>query len=159
MAVYIRSRLTKARIREAPFVQFAERVLAAAGESVSELSIELVGDQRMRSLNRVYRRKDQTTDVLAFAMRESDNPHPSVLGDVVISIPTAQRQARGAGHSVDDELAALLIHGVLHLCGYDHERSEKEAQRMFRRERAILRSVRPVPSLMTSRVARRKRMH
>ena len=159
MAVYIRSRLSKARIREAPFVQFAERVLAAAGESVSELSIELVGDQRMRSLNRVYRRKDQTTDVLAFAMRESDNPHPSVLGDVVISIPTAQRQAGGAGHSVDDELAALLIHGVLHLCGYDHERSEKEAQRMFRRERAILRSVQPVPSLMTSRVARRKRMH
>jgi len=148
MAVYIRSRLIKTTIHVASLARLAERVLKAAGESTSELSIELVGDRRMRTLNRRYRKKDRTTDVLAFAMRESDNPHPAVLGDVVISVPTAARHAKEAGHSADHEMAALLVHGVLHLCGYDHERSEQEARRMLRRERAILRRVYPVPRLI-----------
>lgn len=147
MAVYVRFRLTKAQLRRAAFVHFAERVLSAAGEADAELSIELVGDGRMRRLNRIYRGKDRPTDVLAFPMREANNPHPSLIGDVVISIPTAARQARGAGHSLDEELATLLIHGVLHLCGYDHERSEHEARRMVRRERAVLRVVSPLPRL------------
>ena len=76
-------------------------------------------------------------------MRESEKQVGSpLLGDVVISVPTARRQAREAGHSLDEEVAALLIHGVLHLCGYDHERSEKEAKRMERRERGIFNKVR-----------------
>lgn len=159
MPVVIRASLTTAKLCQAPFVRFAERVLAATGEAASELSIQLVGDDRMRSLNRVFRKRDKTTDVLAFAMREGRSPDSSLLGDVVISIPTARRQAREAGHSVDEEIAALLIHGVLHLCGYDHERSQSEARRMFRREQAILKSVRPVPVLMTTRTARINRKH
>ncbi len=66
---------------------------------------------------------------------------PDMLGDVVISVPTAWRQAIEAGRSLDEELAWLLVHGILHLCGYDHERSEKEARRMHRRERMVLRSI------------------
>lgn len=149
MSVYVRARLIRARIHRARFVRLAGQVLSAAGESASELSIELVGDRRMRRLNRVYRKKDRTTDVLAFAMRESVSPYSTLLGDVVISVPTARRQAVQAGRSLDEELAVLLIHGVLHLCGYDHERSQKEARRMLRRERAILRMIGPMPSLMT----------
>jgi rRNA maturation RNase YbeY len=122
-----------------------------------------VGDQRMRGLNRRYRGKDRTTDVLGFAMREAFMPHgstnspsrvqsrdasrltPDMLGDVVISVPTAWRQAKEAGRSLDEELAWLLVHGILHLCGYDHERSEKEARRMHRRERMILQSIARLP--------------
>lgn len=148
MGVDLRVRLAKAPLHRTRFVRFAERILAAAGEPGSELSIEIVGDGRMRRLNRIYRKKDRTTDVLAFPMRESESPVVTWLGDVVIALPTARRQARQAGHSVDEELAALLIHGFLHLCGYDHERSEREARRMRRRERAIMRVLAPVPKLV-----------
>jgi probable rRNA maturation factor len=158
MALYVRTSLTKIRIHQARLAQLATQVLSAVGESESELSVALVGDQRMRRLNHVYRHKDRSTDVLAFAMRECNSPKTALLGDVVISVPTAQRQASEAGRSLDEELAVLLIHGVLHLCGYDHERSEQEAARMQRRERAILKSVRPLPRLMAG-VGHNKRKH
>ena len=157
MAVYVRSRLTGTSVQQARFVRLAQHVLSAAGEPASELSVELIGDRRMRRLNRVYRKKDRTTDVLAFAMRESENPCQTLLGDVVISVPTALRQAREAGRPLDEEIAALLVHGVLHLCGYDHERSEQEAARMHRRERSILKKVQPVPRLVSKRRGRSKR--
>ncbi|MCC6140058.1 MAG: rRNA maturation RNase YbeY [Nitrospira sp.] len=147
MAVYVSLRLTRVAVRQASFRRLAERVLAAVGEAQSELSIDLVGDGRMRRLNREYRKKDRTTDVLAFAMRESAGPVSALLGDVVISIPTAQRQAKEGGRSLSEELAWLLVHGVLHLCGYDHERSDMDARRMKRREQAILKTLRPVPTL------------
>ena len=157
MAVYLRVRLTRLAVRQATLVRVAERVLTAVGEAQSDLSVELVGDSRMRRLNRDYRQQDRPTDVLAFPMRESDNPCPTLLGDVVISVPTALRQAREAGRSQDDELATLLVHGVLHLCGYDHERNKKEAARMHRRERAILQMIGPMPRLVTSRPQQRKK--
>lgn len=157
MAVHLRVRLRRLAKEQASLVRAAESILAAVGESHSELSLELVGDGRMRRLNRLYRRKDRTTDVLAFPMREADNPCPTLLGDVVISIPTAFRQAREAGRSQNEEVAALLVHGVLHLCGYDHERSEQEAARMRRRERAVLKAIGPVPRLVTRFVELNKR--
>ncbi len=151
MAVYVRFRLGRTRFKQARFVRLAEQVLTAAGESEAELSVELVGDRRMRRLNRDYRSRDRTTDVLAFPMRESNNPWPTLLGDVVISVPAVLRQAREVGRSPEEELAALLVHGVLHLCGYDHERSRDAATRMRRRERAILKTIGPVPRLMAWR--------
>jgi len=157
MAVYLRVRLSRFAVRQASLVRVIERVLAAVGEAQSELSVELVGDPRMRLLNREYRKQNRPTDVLAFPMRESDNPCPTLLGDVVISVPTARRQASKDGRSLDDELATLLVHGVLHLCGYDHERNEKEAALMRRRERAILKTIGPVPRLVTSPPEQSKR--
>lgn len=148
MAVYLRVRLTRVAVRQVALRRLAERVLVAVGEGRSELSLDLVGDGRMRRLNSQYRKKDRTTDVLAFAMRESASPVSALLGDVVISVPTAQRQAKEGGRSLSEELAWLLVHGVLHLCGYDHERSETEARRMKRREQAILRTLRPVPTVV-----------
>jgi len=118
------------------------------GAARAELSLLLVGDRFMRRLNRLYRRKDHTTDVLAFPM---PSPQPSPLrggglgrglGDIVISLPQAERQAAQAGHPLEREMAVLVIHGLLHLLGYDHERSAREARRMSRRERAIARALR-----------------
>ena len=159
MAVYLRVRLRRLAKRQASLSQTAESILAAVGESRSELSLELVGDRRMRRLNRMYRKNDRTTDVLAFPMRESHNPCPMLLGDVVISVPTARRQAKESGRSLGDELAALLVHGVLHLCGYDHERSAREAVRMRRRETAIIKLLNPLPRLVTRRAGRHRKRH
>jgi probable rRNA maturation factor len=106
----------------------------------AELSVALVDDSEIRRLNSTYRRVDKPTDVLAFAMREGDGAalHPDVLGDVVISLDTAARQAAGRGVPVADEVRLLLTHGLLHLLGYDHERSPAEARRMFRKQRALV---------------------
>jgi probable rRNA maturation factor len=99
----------------------------------------------MRSLNKRYRGRDETTDVLSFALREGRFPgiQPDCLGDIVISVPRAERQAREAGHSLGSEIDFLLVHGLLHLLGYDHVRGGKEATRMKRRERALLKRLRP----------------
>jgi probable rRNA maturation factor len=97
----------------------------------------------MRSLNRRYRGKDMTTDVLSFALREGMFPNiqPTVLGDIVISLPAASRQAAEAGHPLVREIERLLIHGLLHLIGYDHERGPREALKMERKERKLLKGL------------------
>ncbi len=94
----------------------------------------------MRSLNRRYRGIDRTTDVLSFSFREGafGDLRPDALGDIVVSVPQAERQAREAGHSLVREIEILLIHGLLHLLGYDHERGPSEARRMRRREMQFL---------------------
>ena len=164
MAIYLRVRLTRLVVRQTTLEQLAKRVLSAVGESRSDLSLELIGDRRMRRLNREYRKKDWPTDVLAFSGREAMIPGGSrfathMLGDVVISLPTAVRQAKEAGRSIDDELAMLLVHGVLHLCGYDHERDQWEAERMSHRERALLHLISPVPRMVTFCAERQTRGH
>ena len=94
----------------------------------------------MRSLNRRYRGVDRTTDVLSFSLREGGFPsvQPDLLGDIVISVPRADRQASEAGHSLSREIERLLIHGLVHLLGYDHERGPSHALRMRRKERQLL---------------------
>lgn len=160
MAVYFRVSLTRHHVRLVRLVELAQRVLSAVGEAKSDLSLELIGDWRMQRLNRDYRKQDRTTDVLAFPIREANMPkklscRTSLLGDVVISLPTAIRQARAVGRSIDEELAILLVHGVLHLCGYDHERNGREAARMSRREQVVLRRIAPIPHVVTLRVRQR----
>ena len=76
--------------------------------------------------------------------RQSARP----LGDIVISVPTAMRQAKDGQRSLDEEIVALLVHGILHLCGYDHERSKDEALRMQRRERMVRRCLGKIPCLV-----------
>lgn len=107
------------------------------------MSILLVNDKRMRELNSLYRSKDKTTDVLAFSMRDGQYPNinPAILGDIVISLPTAGRQAREKGHGIYEEIAVLLVHGILHLIGYDHEKGWKKEQKMKRMEKKILSSI------------------
>lgn len=94
----------------------------------------------MRTLNRAWRGRDRATDVLSFPLREGRFLHiqPHMLGDIVISVPAAARQADEAGHSLTVELERLLVHGLVHLLGYDHELGLKEARRMERKERQLL---------------------
>jgi probable rRNA maturation factor len=145
MPVHMQSQVRGLTFDQARLNRLARTILSDVGEGSAELGIMFVGDQRMRGLNRRYRGKDRTTDVLAFATREALHSSAELLGDVVIAVPTAARQAKQGQRSLDEELMVLLVHGILHLCGYDHERSEKEARRMHRRERMILRSLVQVP--------------
>jgi probable rRNA maturation factor len=90
------------------------------GRPSDEVSVLLVGDGAIRRLNRVYLGRDRLTDVLAFPQPKGfPSPGPHLLGDVVISVDTAARQAKAHGHALNQELALLLIHGLLHLLGYD----------------------------------------
>ena len=125
--------------------------MTLAGRPKGVVSLDFVGDRRMRRLNRQYRGKDSTTDVLAFALQEAGGPPTFLLGDVVISLHTAVRQAVQGRTPVDQEIIKLIIHGILHLLGYDHERSERDARRMRRREQAIFRLVTPLPKLIDER--------
>ena len=139
--------------RDLPRIErFAERVVGAvladpkvAGPRArgngraAEVGVVFADDAFVRRLNRDHRGKDRPTDVLAFAMREGRRVvgDECVLGDVVISLDTALRQAHERGISVAEEVRTLLIHGVLHLLGYDHERSTAEARRMQAMERKL----------------------
>ena len=106
--------------------ELARMVRAAAlhdARSDYEVSLRLTDDPTIRALNRDYRRKDKPTDVLAFAQREGPAASPDLLGDVVISIDTARRQAKRGLHA---ELLHLASHGLCHLLGYDHRDDEEE---------------------------------
>jgi probable rRNA maturation factor len=137
----------------------AEKALSSLGYEGAELSVLITGDRRMRILNREFRGMDRTTDVLSFSMLEpgqgggggkikaarqsakaasSQNGPPVALGDVVISAPKAAAQAREAGHATFDEMLFLLVHGMLHLIGYDHEAGESERRKMERKQKALL---------------------
>jgi probable rRNA maturation factor len=122
--------LSRAAIRD--FVANALGALRGARAlafDVSELSVAFVDDAAMRRLNRRYRGRDETTDVLTFPADDSyRDPGASgrPLGDIVISIPRARRQAAGQRHSLATELRILLLHGLIHSLGYDHETDQGE---------------------------------
>ncbi|MEW6323949.1 MAG: rRNA maturation RNase YbeY [Nitrospirota bacterium] len=118
---------------------FLLKLLAATGRSPAMIGLTFVDDSVMRRLNRKYRRIDRATDVLAFPAEPlAPDAEPPPLGDIVISAETARRQAAGPGAgAVREECRRLLIHGYLHLLGYDHERSPREARRMQRMERRL----------------------
>ena len=118
----------------------AQRILDASGCPEAELSVSIVGDRSIRTLNRDYLGRDKATNVISFAMSEGEFGalNPQCLGDVVISADTAAREADEAGEPFWNRLCFLLLHGILHITGYDHERSgEQEAARMEAREREI----------------------
>jgi probable rRNA maturation factor len=114
-------------------------------EPGSEISISFVSNEKIHEINREYRRKDQPTDVISFAMEELGEgevevigiDQPRILGDIIISIPKAKEQAEEYGHSFMRELGFLAVHGFLHLLGYDHE-TEDEEKEMFSLQREIL---------------------
>ena len=119
----------------------AAALLGALGSADAELSILITIDDEIRELNRRYRRLDRATDVLSFPMAGS------LLGDVVISAQTA---ARRAGRRVEREMTFLLVHGVLHLLGHDHQKPD-ERRRMRAREREMLRLLDRTPSARAPR--------
>jgi probable rRNA maturation factor len=123
----------------------ARVVLREIERADGELSIALVDDPEIQALNSAWRGRDRPTDVLAFSLEEGAHPERRgpLLGDVVIGIETAARQARARRRGLDDEVARLLVHGALHLVGYDHVRV-RDARRMRAAERRVLRALRAV---------------
>ncbi len=115
-------------------------------EPQSEVSVVLADDQYIQALNREYRGKDTPTDVLSFALNEGDEPEifegpdEQLLGDIIISLETAKRQAEEYEHSVEREIAFLTVHGMLHLLGYDHIQEEDRLE-MRQEEEAVLSSL------------------
>lgn len=111
----------------------------------AEVSVTLVDDAEIRRLNRTYRGVDSSTDVLSFALQEKVPEEPEIkggeggllLGDIFISLETAERQATAYGHSLEREMGFLAVHGFLHLLGYDHDNQEAE-EIMVRRQEEIL---------------------
>jgi len=112
---------------------FADNALDAIGQSESSATIAFVSDKRIRELNRQFRGVDKATDVLSFPAEEEFN-----LGDVAVSVDTATVQAKENGLTLDDEIAQLILHGLLHLCGYDHETDNGEMNRLELRLRRRL---------------------
>ena len=108
----------------------------------TELSITIVGDRSIRHINREYLAKDHPTNVISFSQQEGDcgGMATDMLGDVIISADTSAREAEQGGMQSFDRLCFLLLHGILHLCGYDHERSgNDEATRMEKKEEELFR--------------------
>jgi probable rRNA maturation factor len=99
------------------------KILELLGTGQQELSLMIVDDEGIRTINRDYLRRDRPTNVIAFSLTEGDfgDVNPAVLGDVVVSVETAAREARAARIPVEDAILYLIIHGILHLAGYDHE--------------------------------------
>ncbi|MGB9867845.1 MAG: rRNA maturation RNase YbeY [Bacillota bacterium] len=137
---------------EARLVEICRRVLERTALEVGEnpdgleVSVLFTDEEEVRALNRDYRGADKPTDVLSFPLRESREEEPKVageiegpelLGDIVISVDTAVRQAKDFGETVEEELVRLLCHGMLHLLGFDHATPEQEAQMMEIQERIL----------------------
>jgi rRNA maturation RNase YbeY len=150
---------TRVALDEVAVAALVERVLAAEGAAGAEVGVTFVGERRMRALNFEHRARDAVTDVLAFPLEDADEllaagkggagsgaPRgaasggpPRLLGDVVVCPRQALRQAQAAGLAPSVELAVLLVHGTLHLLGYDHE---TDAGRMVLRQAELLETVR-----------------
>jgi probable rRNA maturation factor len=109
----------------------------------AELSLLLVDDRQIQKLNHRFLGRDKPTNVLAFSMREGEysSLHPHLLGDLVISIETAKRQSRQSGLNEMEMLTLLLIHGILHLLGYEHEGRKKEAREMAIKQKELFQQV------------------
>ena len=133
-------------IDAASVLEVIRRTLAQESLPVERIELGLVigDDAQLHELNRQYRGIDAPTDVLSFAMTEGEGNRPFVLpagvplhlGDVIVSYPRAIDQAQAAGHSVEEELDLLVVHGVLHLLGYDHDTDERK-QAMWSRQETV----------------------
>ena len=137
MDVVVRSEgLSSQPVSNATVRRWAEAMLHALHRTDAELSVLLCSDEIIHTLNRDFRHKDAPTDVLGFAMNEGEAPRVQthLLGDVVISLPTARRQAADHGRSIASEVRWLLAHGLLHLLGFDHQNFEDYRRMMARQD-------------------------
>lgn len=127
------NRQRKRKIDTKAWETFAARAAAAIGSAESSATIAFLSDRTIRQLNRQFRGVDKATDVLSFPADEESN-----LGDVAISVDTAAAQAKENGLTFDEEVAQLILHGLLHLSGYDHETDNGEMNRLELRLRRKL---------------------
>lgn len=148
MSVYLRNATRKHRIGTRRVERSLRALLVAIGRPDATISLSFVGDAAMRRLNREHRGKDRTTDVLSFPLydpfavpkRPAAGDPELMLGDIIISVDVAARQAAAYEATLDAEIERLLVHGVLHLLGHDHEEAA-ERSRMQREERRLAKSI------------------
>lgn len=132
MACNVYQHVVRVGISQKAINQMVSSVLLGIKHSDASMSVHLIGDTRMRTLNRRFRGKDKTTDVLSFSTNEGAEPFLGEdWGDVFVSIPQIRRQAKQFSVPFREEFYRMLVHGTLHLFGYDHEQDE-EAKKMFR---------------------------
>ena len=138
MAILINNKQTMFELSQESIRTKAKLILDALDCHDAELSILIVDDEQIEELNRNYLNRSGPTNVIAFPMCEGEFSHinPQLLGDVVISIATAQKEAETAGSSLENRFDELLVHGILHLMGYDHEQTEEQAKQMW--EKALV---------------------
>jgi len=132
----LRDTKTRTRLRAA-----GEILLRESDREGSHFTLAIIDDEQMALLNFAYRGKNVTTDVLAFSQIEGEpiaSADGESLGDVIVSLETARRQASDGGWKLEEELMRLLVHGFLHLLGYDHEAGKREAARMLAEERRLM---------------------
>ena len=127
------NRQRRVKIDTGAWADFAAKALDAIGKSGSSATIAFVSDKRIRELNQQFRSIDKATDVLSFPADEANN-----LGDVAVSVETAATQAKEHGLTFENELAQLILHGLIHLSGYDHETDNGEMNRLELRLRRKL---------------------
>jgi probable rRNA maturation factor len=135
VAIEVVNRQRLARLDRKAVADLARATLEAVGRAGASLTVAFVRDRRIRDLNREYRGLDRATDVLSFSTDDESSGESMLetaghIGDVVISADAALRQAEEANHSFEREVSELVIHGTLHLCGYDHETDRGEMNRL-----------------------------
>jgi probable rRNA maturation factor len=147
MKVYIKNRQKLLKVNQQKTAGLLRKALQTLGLHKAELSILFVNDDRMKRLNRQYRGIDRTTDVLSFPQEDTfpfDGQGAGadiVLGDIVINLHKAERQAKENGLTLNEELKRLLVHGLLHLLGYDHEKSGYAERKMQERSKRLLKQL------------------
>ena len=144
MGILIDNRQSRHRISLAKIRRKAQVILDVLGSHEAELSILLVDDAAIAQLNQQYLSRPGPTNVIAFPMREGEfaDVSPQLLGDVVISVDTAAQESDEAGIALAVRLDELLVHGVLHLFGYDHEKNNADARVMAKKSAALMELIR-----------------
>jgi probable rRNA maturation factor len=129
-------------IGDLPIGEWATKALALLDIEDAELSVVVVDNDQIQDLNRTYLDRDKPTNVISFPQQEGDGPIGEHLGDVVISAEKAAQEAQDAGMSLSERMLQLLVHGICHLTGYDHERgAEQEALEMEEAEDRLVREI------------------
>ncbi|MBS3758248.1 MAG: rRNA maturation RNase YbeY [Desulfobacterales bacterium] len=146
MTILIENRQNRFRISTGQIREVAQTLLNALGSPEGELSVLLTDDADIADLNKQYLDREGATNVIAFPMAEGEFAEisPDLLGDVVISMDTAAREAEMGETTIENRFKELLIHGILHLFGYDHETNEADAQQMENKSEELLEAVRSV---------------
>ena len=146
MEIHINNEFPEIKVDAQKIEQQIGKVLTSLDCNEHEISILFIGDQGIRELNDQFRGIDRPTDVLSFPQileGELEIPGALVLGDVAISLETARSQSEEHGLSLEEELTLLLIHGILHLLGYDHEISDQEEEKMRSKTRELFSMIYP----------------
>ena len=140
MTIRVQNRQRTVAIHTTAIKKHVRRIMAYLDCTDRELSVVFGSDRLLQELNCTYRHKDRTTNVLAFPQHPTYEGEPitAMLGDVIVSLPTAAREAYALQQSLEERVVSLLLHGILHLLGYDHERSAAQRRDMETLERQVL---------------------